>query len=309
MEGEENPLDLLGRGAARSVLACLLAVLGLGAWMERAARAQETPYLITYDDQMEEPGNLELELKPVYGTQRGGGSFLAAPLELELGVKAWWTSELYLDGQTTRGDSAVATGWRWENRVRLLAHDHWLNPVLYVEYEDTSGADKTLLEVVGHDVESDHAVPNRLAGAGHQHELETKLILASHPGGWNIAENLIAEKDLAGPPWELGYAIAVSRPLALAARPGPCTWCGEDFALGIEMYGGLGDAQGFGLRDTSHYLAPLVAWSLPGGTTLKLSPTFGLNGDSHRFLLRFGVSHELAGLTDRLLHGPAGGGR
>jgi hypothetical protein len=41
-------------------------------------------------------------------------------------------------------------------------------------------------------------------------------------------------------------------------------------------------------------VATFVAWSLPGGTTLRLSPTFGLNGNSHRFLLRFGISHELS---------------
>jgi hypothetical protein len=289
---------------------CLLALLVAGLVAQAAAAgAQETPYFVTYDDQMEEPGNLEVELKPVYGTQRGGGAFLATPLEFELGVRAWWTSELYLDGQTTRGDSSVATGWRWENRFRLLMHEHRVNPVLYVEYEDTSAADKTLLEVVGHDVAADHAVPNRLAGRDHQHELETKLILASHVGAWNVAENLIAEKDLAGPPWELGYALGISRPLVLAASPEPCTWCGENFAVGLEMYGGLGDATSFGLRNTSHYLGPLAVWNLPGGTTLKLSPNFGLNGDSHRFLLRFGVSYELEGATDRLLHGPAGEGR
>jgi len=29
--------------------------------------------------------------------------------------------------------------------------NHAINPVFYVEYENTSGADKTILEVVGHD--------------------------------------------------------------------------------------------------------------------------------------------------------------
>jgi hypothetical protein len=36
------------------------------------------------------------------------------------------------------------TGTRWENRFRPLLHEHWINPVLYVEFENTSGADKTL---------------------------------------------------------------------------------------------------------------------------------------------------------------------
>lgn len=259
-----------------------------------AARAQERPYFVTYDRGMEEPGNLELAIAPIAGTQRGGGGFLAAATEVEYGLTAWWTTEVYLDGQTTSGDGSVLTGFRWEHRVRPLLLDHWINPVLYFEFEDITTADKTLLEVVGHDVESDHAVPNRIAQGDRQRELETKLILSSSLGDWDLSENLIAEKDLAGPPWEFGYAIGLSRPLALAARPGVCTLCPENFTAGIEMYGGLGDMASFGLRDTSHYLAPVLAWHLPSGTTtLRLSPSFGLNANSHRFLLRWGLSYEI----------------
>ena len=61
------------------------------------------------------------------------------------------------------------------------------------------------------------------------------------------------------------------------------------------MYGGLGDRYSFGLHDTSHYLAPVVAWNLPSDWTLRLSPGFGLNDNSHRFLLRWGVSREFSG--------------
>ena len=119
------------------------------------------------------------------------------------------------------------------------------------------------------------------------------------PGDWNLAGNLIAEKNLAGAVWEFGYALGASRPLALAALPYPCTLCAENFAAGFELYGGLGDARGFGLRDTSHYLAAVLAWNLPGGTTLRLSPTFGLNANSHRFLLRLGVSYEISDVARR----------
>ena len=66
--------------------------------------------------------------------------------------------------------------------------------------------------------------------------------------------------------------------------------------LGIaipEMYGGLGTRESFGLAKTTHYLAPLIAWNLPSGVTLRLSPTLGLNSSSHRFLLRFGASYEI----------------
>jgi hypothetical protein len=61
------------------------------------------------------------------------------------------------------------------------------------------------------------------------------------------------------------------------------------------MYGGLGDCHSFGLHDTSHYLAPVLGWNLPSGWTLRASPGFGLNDNSHRFLLRWGVAREISG--------------
>ncbi len=259
------------------------------------APAQEPPYFITYTHHMEEPGSLEIDLAPVLASQRGGNSFVASSLELEYGLNGWWTTEFYLAGQSTTHEGTVFTGWRWEHRVRLLAGEHPINPVLYVEYEDVNGADKTILEVVGHDVEADHAAPNSERGRASEHELETKLILSGQARDWNLAGNLIAAKNLAGEPWEFGYAFGVSRPLALAARPRPCALCPENFTAGLELYGGLGDAHGFGLPDTSHYLAPVLAWNLPSGLTFRLSPGFGLNHDSHRFLLRLGVSYEIPG--------------
>jgi hypothetical protein len=256
--------------------------------------AQERPYFVTYNDQLEEPGNLEIDVNPTLAAgQHGVAPFASAWIELEYGVRAWWTSELYLDGQATRGQGSLLTGYRWENRVRPLRREHAVNPVLYLEYESLNEADKTLLEVVGHDVASDHAVDNRLARRQSKHELETKLILTSRPRDWDVSLNLIAEKNLAGPPWEFGYAFGLSRPLALAAAPQPCAFCAENFAVGLELYGGLGDANGFGLRDTSHYAGPALAWSLPNGVTFRLSPSFGLNGNSQHFLLRLGASYEL----------------
>jgi len=288
-------------------LALAFGLLAAGVLWPADGCAQERAYFVTYDRGMEEPGNLEIELEPVFGSQRGGGNFLAATVELEYGVTAWWTTEIYLDGQATAGDSTVLTGFRWEHRVRPLLLEHWLNPVLYVELEDLSGADKTLLEVVGHDVAADHAVPNRIARRDRKREVETKLILSSGVGDWDLSENLIAEKDLAGAPWEFGYAVGLSRPLALAARPGACVLCPENFTAGIEIYGGLGDTHGLGLRDTSHYLAPVLAWNLPGGTALRISPAFGLNAASHRFLLRCGVSHEVSDLGRRARRWTHGG--
>jgi len=242
---------------------------------------------------MEEPGNLELALNGVTASA-GGHPFLAGAWELEYGVKAWWTTEFYLDAQTTSGESTLFTGFRWENRLRVLPTEHWVNPVIYVEYENINGADKTLLEVVGHDGKQDLAVPNNVASLEQQRELETKLILGSYVKGWTIAENIIVEKNLAHEPWEFGYAVGVSRPLALRARPERCTFCPENWQAGVEVYGGLGTTEQFGFRDTSQYIAPTVEWQLPEGPTLKLSAGFGLTGQSLPVLFRVGVSYEIA---------------
>src|SRR5208282_5452371 len=136
------------------------------------AFAQESPYIVTYDHYLEEPGSLDVEYFSTAGTQRAGNGFHAFWAELEYGATAWWTTELYLDGQTTFGDSTVFTGYRWENRFRPLKNEHLINPVLYLEFENTNGADKILKEVEGHDVESDYAVPNALARQERTREME-----------------------------------------------------------------------------------------------------------------------------------------
>ena len=257
-------------------------------------RAGEGPFFITYTHQMEEPGNLELATKSVIGKPVGGNRFLGSVAELEYGVKGWWTTELYFDGQATRGQSVLFTGYRWENRFRLLAHEHWINPVLYVEFENINGADKSLLKIVNHDGKDDLLSPNADSRIEKKREIEAKLILGSYVKGWTIAENFIAEKNVRHEPFEFGYAVGVSRPLALAARPDRCNFCAENLHVGVEIYGGLGTHERFGVRGTSHYFAPTVAWTLADGTTLRVSPGFGVTGNSAGFLLRFGVSYEAA---------------
>ncbi|HVN17701.1 MAG TPA: hypothetical protein VMU05_02985 [Dongiaceae bacterium] len=279
------------RSFLRSGSLLLLALLASGA----AALAQESPYFVTYDHYLEEPGSLEVEYFSNFATQRGGNAFAAYWLEFEYGATAWWTTELYLDGQSTFSDSTIFTGFRLENRFRLLKSEHVVNPVLYVEYEQISEADKIMKEIEGHDIEADHAIPNAILRQEHNHELELKLLLSSTHNGWNLALNPLATKPLTGgDPWEFGYALGVSRPLALKASANHCSLCRENFVAGVELYGGLGDRYSFGLNNTSHYLAPVVAWNLPSSWTLRLSPGFGLNDNSHQFLLRWGVSREFS---------------
>lgn len=277
-----------------ALILCLF--LGVAAGV---SKAQERPYFVTYSHEMEEPGNLDIEFFNAVGKPPGGNRFIGSNIEFEYGATAWWTTEFYLDGQVTQHDSTIFTGYRWENRFRPLLREHWINPVIYIEFENINGGDKALREVVGHDGKADVSEPNADVRQEKKRELELKLILGSNYRGWNISENIIAEKNLSNEPWEFGYAVGASRPLSLAAKSHNCTFCGEKFQAGIEMYGGLGDRYSFGTSQTSHYLGPLLNWSAPNGMTFSFSPQFGLNDYSIPHLFRFGVSYEIDQLFDR----------
>lgn len=275
-----------------------------------AAAAQEKPYFVLYSADLEEPGNLEIESKSAVGEPPAANRFIGSSLEFEYGAKAWWTTEVYLDGTTVAQDSTIFTGFRWENRFRPLAREHWINPVLYVEFENINGANRSLLEVVGHDGVPDFAGSNADARQDKAREIEFKLILGSNFKGWNLSENIIAEKNLSNQPWEFGYAIGASRPLKLSASARKCAFCAQKFQAGVEMYGGLGDRYTPGLHDTSQYLGPAINWTAPAGWTLSFSPQFGLNDWSVPRLYRFGISYEISQVFDKMKSlRPKGAGR
>ena len=170
-------------------------------------------------------------------------------------------------------------------------HEHWINPVLYVEFENTTDADKTLKEVVGFDDQLDATEPNSVANLSHTHEIETKLILSSDYKGWNFSENFISEKNLGHEPWEFGYASDPQRPLRLAATPRPCNFCREKLssaskrtAVSARPICSHSPALLITLRRSPH-------GRCPSGVTLSVfsRPGFGLTDVSHRFLLRWGM--------------------
>lgn len=284
-------------------LALLAATCFLPGLAQRV-QAQEPPYFVTYSHAMEEPGNLEVEFKGTQASPSGTPAFGGGTVEYEYGAKAWWTTEVYLSGQTTPRESTVFTAFRWENRFRPLMEEHRVNPVLYVEYEDVNTADRSFLEVVGNDGVGDLQTPVREARRDVEREMEMKLILSSNARGWNFSENFMTEKNMmGGDPWEFGYALGASRPLALRARARECVVCRERFAAGAEMYGGLGTTASFGLKDTSHYVAPTVAYDAPRGTRFTFSPGFGLNGNSMGVLVRVGVQYEFQQFFSRFHRG------
>ena len=266
------------------------------------AHAQEPPYFVTYSQVLEEPGNLEIALKSLAAGPKDANAFYSPTLELEYGATSWWTTEVYLQGQSTANDSTIFTGFRWENRFRLIPRELWVNPLFYLEYEDKNAADKSVLEVMGHDSISDLQITNAEGRQEIEREVEMKLLLSSYVKSWNISENFNAEKSVKPgntDPWAFGYALGVSRPLANYAAAHNCVLCRQNFTAGAEMYGGLGTTDGFGLRDTAHYVGPSLGLDLQGRyPSIAFSPQFGLNDNSVGVLWRFKVSYEVQQLRD-----------
>ena len=274
------------RSSVGLLLVCILLVSAPSAY------AQERAYFVTYDHYLEEPGNLEVALATTTGLPKRGHSAYTAPwLEVEYGITGWWTTELYVEGLATRRDGSAFTGWRWEHRFRPLKGEHRVNPVLYVEYESLNEASRIQKEIVG---------SGRLAfepiaelRQEHAHELEAKLILSSVVGPWNVAENLIVEKNVSvDEGFEFGYSVGISRSLGALASGTSCRLCRENFVLGVEAYGGLGTSIERTLDDTRHFIAPVLGWHVTDRSTVKASLGFGLTKASDRYLLRVGWAYE-----------------
>ena len=274
----------------RALLLCLLA-----AGTRQYALAQDKPYFVAYSHDLENQGDMDFETKATLGRPEEGNRFGALATEIEYGVRSWWTAGFYLDGQSTLSDSALFTGYRLESRVRPLKHEYVINPVLYVEYADISGADKNMLEVVGHDGEPNLSWPNSVSRLRHLHEGELKLILSSQIGTWNVSENFISEKNMAHDPWEFGYALGIARPLRSGVDR-VCTFCPEKLIAGLEAYGGLGNTWALTLHNTAHYIAPTVGWDLPGHVRLNFSPAWGGTGSSVDHCFRIGFVRSFDGI-------------
>ncbi len=257
------------------------------------AAAQYSPYFVTYDHQLEEPGNLEITSQATVGIQKHDLPYYWAPLaELEYGATGWWSTSLYLEGASQSNDATVFTGFRLENRFRPLKSEHRINPVLYFEFENVNEASRIQKEIVGHSELTGESLSS-LRGEKAR-ELEGKLILSSNAKGWNVAENFIVEKNLTEDEGvEFGYALGVNHPLATVASGNPCRFCRENFNAGLELYGGLGSTEQFGFSDTAHYIAPAVAWRVSENSTIRFSPGFGLTANSARTLLRFSYTYEI----------------
>ena len=83
---------------ARFVPPLYLIVLALLGVVAVSARAQEPPYFVTYSHVLEEPGNLEIASQNVGATPKNANPFYSQTVELEYGLTAWYTAEVYFSG-------------------------------------------------------------------------------------------------------------------------------------------------------------------------------------------------------------------
>ena len=68
--GHRRVLSLAVRISCCAAIGLILAAIAL------PARAQESPYIVTYDHYLEEPGSLDVEYFSTFSTQRAGNDFL-----------------------------------------------------------------------------------------------------------------------------------------------------------------------------------------------------------------------------------------
>jgi hypothetical protein len=261
---------------ARQTRAAVICACVLGAAID--AEAQERPYFVTYNDRLETPGELEVSVLSTIGDVKESPNYFAPWIEIEYGVARRWTAELYLEGVAMHKDASAFTGWRLENRFRPFAGDHFLNPVLYIEYENVNEASRIQKEIVGEGSQSRDPLGQLLHE--HAHELEGRLIVSKYFRDWEVAGNAILEKNLSEDEGlEYGYAASASK------RFGHLT-------AGLEVYGGLGVSNPE-FEQTRHFVAPILAWRLTKGSVVKGSVGFGVTDASERYLVRLGYSIDL----------------
>src|SRR5690349_10279855 len=68
----------------------LIVLFAIAFFPHTPAIAQERPYFTTDSQDLEEPGNLEIETFNAIGKPKGGDRFIGSTFELEYGVKTWW---------------------------------------------------------------------------------------------------------------------------------------------------------------------------------------------------------------------------
>jgi hypothetical protein len=245
--------------------------------------AQQNPFFAAHDHHLAEKHNLAISAQFMGGIPKHSlDTYTEHLLELEYGVTSRWSASLCMEGASQLRDSTVFRRFRLENRLKLLKE--WkINPVLYFSYEKINESSQVGSATAAGESSSE-------LRQGIVHEIEAELILSTDLKKWSITKNFIVEKNLTEDEgFKFGYAVGVFRPLPM-----------DNLAAGLELYGELGNSEQFGFKETSHYLAPALVWSLGKNQTVKVSPGFGLTANSDRLLLQFGYTYEIHGFGQKI---------
>jgi len=278
-----------------SFLVFALAVGSLS-WTTATAHAGSGANFVLYNQHTARQGEKEIKLYSDFSNAGEGQNYSAQLVELEYGVTERWTTALYFEGVEIDGDSYDFGGWRFENRVRLFEQNVFLNPVIYVEYEQLEPEHRYKRAVTGRTdgVEEDEE------DEGTEHEVETKVILGQDISDrLDVAFNWINEVNVDTGKWEFGYAAGFNYVLFEAEEVEHVgrerRWTLEEIKLGVEFFGGLGDSE-LGLTldeaNTEQYAAVNLKGEFDNGVELGIGGAFGLTDDSEDAILRTMIGYE-----------------
>lgn len=268
------------------------------------ARAGNSGYFVTYDSQIDE-GEFELMIMSdltapsALRREEGIGDYASQMFELEYGVTSRIATEFMVEAfQDFESGQRKFTGFRWEGRARIFDHDVPLNPMIYAEYEDLDPATRFKMEVSGW-TRPPYAVT--AAEPDRERILESRLVLSDRIGPVGVAINWINETDLdAGGETAFGYSLgAVWSPGSATGHEhaghvaSEATPHARHVALGLEMYGGLGDSRKLAIAPSrqEHYLGPFLMADLGGSWMAHAQLAIGLTRTSDN-LVRLALGYE-----------------
>jgi hypothetical protein len=269
----------------------------------KASAGNEANFVL-YDHHTDEQGETEFNAFGDFSNARSGEPRYDAQLfEIERALTDRWEAALYLEGDKIDGEGYLFAGWRLESRYRLFEYGAFLNPVLYVEYENLDPDHKYLLDVTGRTDTPEG--PDRT-----EHEIESKLIVGHDiTSKFDVAFNWVNETNLDTGRWEFGYALGFNYALVGEANheaeehehaphgrsEHASGWAIKEIKLGGELYGGLGDST-LGLtldpNVTQQYAGLNLKTEWSNGLHLMVGGAAGLTKDSERGLLRLMLGYE-----------------
>ncbi|MBI4244320.1 MAG: hypothetical protein HY606_09550 [Planctomycetes bacterium] len=244
------------------------------------------------------------------------GSFVSQMLEIEYGLTKQTALELMPEWwyEPSTGNSEF-TGLRLEWRYRVFEEEKFVNLVLYSEFEYLKKTTRFKMETSG------WIDPPYLEAAETEPDfekiLETRIILSKDIGSTNFTFNWINETDVHAGGTAYGYSLGMMyHPGHCETNGGTqrdsdqcvcktkmpncgCSHCRDNsgkcechmgghygFMYGVELYGGLGDTEDFGiaLSRQEHYLQPIFGFSFGGGMMMHLGIAKGLSSASDNLI-------------------------